>query len=156
MSLGDRYTPSSYRKIFGDSPRSSVSSARMSSASPRGSPGLRSMAASRNGASVMNLYRRVGRPIDSLDLTQTSVVNSEFKVIRTNEKEQLQVGATGWTKWFTLCKNIYLQVFLFDWSNGLFSSKYTHLTAYSFRYHEVAFTGHNLLRIGMKLISCSE
>lgn len=102
MSLGDRYTPSSYRKIFGDSPRFSVSSSRMSSASPRGSPGLRTMAASHNSASSMNLYRRAGRsstsfslvPSDSLDLTQTSVVNSEFKVIRTNEKEQLQVGAT--------------------------------------------------------------
>ncbi|TKS85222.1 Alpha-internexin [Collichthys lucidus] len=97
MSHGDRYT-SSYRKIFGDSPRFSASSSRMSSVSTRGSPGLRSMAASRNSAPSLNAYRRVGRssaslslvPTDSLDLTQTSVVNSEFKVIRTNEKEQLQ------------------------------------------------------------------
>ncbi|XP_044071351.1 alpha-internexin-like [Siniperca chuatsi] len=98
MSHGDRYTSSSYRKIFGDSPRFSISSSRMSSASPRGSPGLRSMAASRNSASALSMYRRVGRPsasfspvrADSLDLTQTSVVNNELKVIRTNEKEQLQ------------------------------------------------------------------
>ncbi|XP_076599668.1 alpha-internexin-like [Chaetodon auriga] len=98
MSHGDRYTSSSYRKIFGDSPRFPVSSSRMSSASPRGSPGLRSMVASRNSAGSLSAYRRAGRsstsfslvPTDSLDLSQTSVVNSEFKVIRTNEKEQLQ------------------------------------------------------------------
>ncbi|KAL7383823.1 hypothetical protein ABVT39_018314 [Epinephelus coioides] len=97
MSHGDRYTSSSYRKIFGDSPKFPISSSRMGSASPRSTPGLRSMAASRNSATSMSLYRRVGRsasyspvPTDSLDLTQTSVVNSEFKVVRTNEKEQLQ------------------------------------------------------------------
>uniref|UniRef100_A0A8C9XEQ1 Internexin neuronal intermediate filament protein, alpha a n=1 Tax=Sander lucioperca TaxID=283035 RepID=A0A8C9XEQ1_SANLU len=97
MSHGDRYTSSSYRKIFGDSPKFPVSSSRMGSASHRGSPGLRSMAGSRNSGSSLSLYRRVGRstsysPVhsDSLDLTQTSVVNNEFKVIRTNEKEQLQ------------------------------------------------------------------
>ncbi|XP_032366080.1 condensin-2 complex subunit D3-like [Etheostoma spectabile] len=55
------------------------------------------MAGSRNCGSSLSLYRRIGRstsyspvPSDSLDLTQTSVVNNEFKVIRTNEKEQLQ------------------------------------------------------------------
>ncbi|KAM6916033.1 alpha-internexin-like [Xenentodon cancila] len=100
MSYGDRYTSSSYQKIFGDSPRFSISSSRMSGTSARSSPGLRSMsmAASRSSASSTNLYRRLGRssasfsPVaaGSLDLTQTSVVNSEFKVIRTNEKEQLQ------------------------------------------------------------------
>ncbi|XP_026211402.1 alpha-internexin-like [Anabas testudineus] len=98
MSYGDRYTSSSYRKVFGDSPRFPVSSSRMSGASPRFSPGLRSMAAVRNSASSVTLYRRAGRPstsfspvpTDSLDLTQTSVVNNEFKIIRTNEKEQLQ------------------------------------------------------------------
>ncbi|XP_018550148.1 LOW QUALITY PROTEIN: internexin neuronal intermediate filament protein, alpha a [Lates calcarifer] len=98
MSYGDRFTSSSYRKIFGDSPRFPVSSSRMSGSFPRVSPGLRSMAASRSSASSLSLYRRVGRssasfsPVqtDSLDLTQTSVVNNELKVIRTNEKEQLQ------------------------------------------------------------------
>lgn len=103
MSYGDRYASSSYRRIFGDSPRFPVSSSRMSSAAPRFSPGLRSAAASRGSASSLSLYRRVGRsptsfspvPTDSLDLTQTSVVNNEFKVIRTNEKEQLQVGFDG-------------------------------------------------------------
>ncbi|KAF3708538.1 Alpha-internexin [Channa argus] len=98
MSYGDRYTSSSYRKIFGDSPRLPASSSRISSASARVSTGLRSMAAARNGASPLTLYRRVGRsstafspvPTDSLDLTQTSMVNNEFKLVRTNEKEQLQ------------------------------------------------------------------
>ncbi|XP_068424557.1 internexin neuronal intermediate filament protein, alpha a [Clinocottus analis] len=97
MSHGDRYTSSSYRKIFGDSPRFPVSSSRMGGSSPRASPGLRSMAGSRHNASSLGMYRRLGRsasyspvPMDSLDLTQTSVVNSEFKVVRTNEKEQLQ------------------------------------------------------------------
>ncbi|XP_047459739.1 alpha-internexin-like [Mugil cephalus] len=98
MSYGDRYTSSSYRKIFGDNPRFSDSSGRMGSASPRGSAGLRPAAASRSGASGLSLYKRTGRssvsfsamPMGSLDLSQTSVVNNEFKVIRTNEKEQLQ------------------------------------------------------------------
>lgn len=96
MSLGDRYTQSSYRKIFGDSLRMSVSSNRMS----RATSGLRAMPPSHN--STVNMYRKVGRPsgsftlmpAESLDLTQTSVVNNEFKVIRTNEKEQLQVGTS--------------------------------------------------------------
>ncbi|XP_038155399.1 alpha-internexin-like [Cyprinodon tularosa] len=98
MSFGDRYTVSSYRKIFGDSPRFSSSASRMGSAPPRSIPGLRAMAAPRHGASSVGMYRRTGRssaasslvPTGSLDLSQTSVVNSEFKVIRTNEKEQLQ------------------------------------------------------------------
>jgi len=75
------------------------SSSLMGGSSPRASPGLRSMAGSRHGASSMGMFRRLGRcasysPVatDSLDLTQTSVVNSAFKVVRrTNEKEQLQV-----------------------------------------------------------------
>ncbi|KAF3842387.1 hypothetical protein F7725_024338 [Dissostichus mawsoni] len=77
-------------------PQVPVSSSRMGSASSRSTPGLRSMAGPRNSLpSSMSLYRRVGRsyspvPADSLDLTQTSVVNNEFKMIRTNEKEQLQ------------------------------------------------------------------
>ncbi|KAF7663811.1 hypothetical protein LDENG_00198080 [Lucifuga dentata] len=98
MSYTDRYTSSSYRKIFGDSLRFPVSSSRMSNASARGSPGFRSMAASRSIASSPGLYRRAGRSsvsfclmeTDSLDLTQTSMVNNELKIIRTNEKEHLQ------------------------------------------------------------------
>uniref|UniRef100_A0A3B3B4H0 Internexin neuronal intermediate filament protein alpha n=1 Tax=Oryzias melastigma TaxID=30732 RepID=A0A3B3B4H0_ORYME len=99
MSFGERYAVSSYQKIFGDSPRfPASSSSRLSGGSARASPGLRSMAAARSTAPSHGLYRRVGRsstalasvPSGSLDLTQTSVVNNEFKVIRTNEKEQLQ------------------------------------------------------------------
>ncbi|XP_062257293.1 internexin neuronal intermediate filament protein, alpha a [Platichthys flesus] len=97
MNYGDRYTSSSYRRIFGDSSRFPVSPSRTGSASSRFPPGLRSMAASRSHASSLSLYRRTGRsssfspvPTDSMDLTQTSVVNNELKVIRTNEKEQLQ------------------------------------------------------------------
>lgn len=107
MSLGDRYTQSSYRKIFGDSLRLSVSSSRMS----RATSGLRAMPTSHN--SSVNMYRKVGRPsasfslmpAESLDLTQTSAVNNEFKVIRTNEKEQLQVGTTVYDRFglFTKC-----------------------------------------------------
>ncbi|XP_034040807.1 internexin neuronal intermediate filament protein, alpha a [Thalassophryne amazonica] len=96
MSYTDRYTSSSYRKIFGESPRFSVSSARVSGATPRSSAGFRSAVAPRISASSLRVYSRAERasfspaPTDSLNLTQTSVVNSEFKVIRTNEKEQLQ------------------------------------------------------------------
>ncbi|XP_054885533.1 alpha-internexin-like [Poeciliopsis prolifica] len=98
MSFGDRHTVSSYRKIFGDSPRFPTSASRMGSAAPRPSTGPRATAAPRHGASSVGMYRRHGRssapfslvPTGSFDLSQTSVVNNEFKVIRTNEKEQLQ------------------------------------------------------------------
>ncbi|XP_077469802.1 alpha-internexin-like [Stigmatopora argus] len=98
MNYRERYTSSSYRKIFGDSSRFSASSSRMNSSMPRVSPGVRTMAVSRNSTSAGGMYRRLGQPpgsysfvaSDSLDLTQTSVVNNELKVIRTNEKEQLQ------------------------------------------------------------------
>ncbi|KAM3835950.1 alpha-internexin-like [Diretmus argenteus] len=86
---GDRYASSSYRKIFGSSPRVSASSSRMSSSatSSRGSAGFRSLGASRTVA----VYRRTGRsPADCVDWTHASVVNNELKVVRTNEKEQLQ------------------------------------------------------------------
>ena len=92
MSLGDRYAPSSYRRIFGDPLRFSISSSRTSGAAPRGPPALRAMGAPRSSAAPAGLYRRLGRSADSLDLSQTSAANSELKVIRTNEKEQLQVG----------------------------------------------------------------
>lgn len=58
---------------------------------------FRPLTPSRNTAFSLGYYRRTGRsssfspvPSDCLDLTQTSAVNSELKVIRTNEKEQLQ------------------------------------------------------------------
>lgn len=98
MSFEERYTSSSYRKLFGDSPRFSSTSSRVSGPSARSSPGLKAMAGPRSSSSAVGLYRRTGRSTntfglmqtDSLDLTQTSVVNNELKIIRTNEKEQLQ------------------------------------------------------------------
>lgn len=99
MSFGDRHTVSSYRKIFGDSACFPTSASRMGSAAPRPFPGPRATTAPRHGASSAGMYRRIGRssapfslvPTGSFDLSQTSVINNEFKVIRTNEKEQLQV-----------------------------------------------------------------
>ncbi|KAM4032059.1 alpha-internexin [Anomaloglossus baeobatrachus] len=96
MSFGsDHYLSSSYRKIFGDPPRStsrlggSSSSSRTTISGP-----FRSQSGSRSNVSSQS-YRRVGRSGgylsgENLDLTQTSVLNNEFKIIRTNEKEQLQ------------------------------------------------------------------
>ncbi|KAM4603804.1 internexin neuronal intermediate filament protein, alpha b [Polymixia lowei] len=96
MSYGsDFYSASSYRKIFGDSPRYSSSPSRMmSNVSSRS--GYRSHSASRSNMSSLASYgKRSGRsyapmPLDTVDLTQSSVLNNEFKIIRTNEKEQMQ------------------------------------------------------------------
>lgn len=124
MSLGDRYTPSSYRKIFGDSLRLSSSSSRVSGAAPRGPPALRSMAATRSSASPVGLYRRLGRPADSLDLSQTSVANSELKVIRTNEKEQLQVGLNRTTQGDDGYYGLFISQFKVAASNVLSGRRY--------------------------------
>ncbi|XP_072292735.1 alpha-internexin-like [Eucyclogobius newberryi] len=79
MSFGER--SSSYRRLFGDSPRFSGSST-----------GPRTMSGTRASASAAGLYRRTGRSVmlDSLDLSQSTAVNNELKIVRTNEKEQLQ------------------------------------------------------------------
>lgn len=98
MSYGsDIYSASSYRKIFGDSPRYSSPSRMMSGSSSRsGTSGYRSHSASRNGASSLTSYKRSARPnysmmpMENFDLSQSSVLNNEFKIIRTNEKEQMQ------------------------------------------------------------------
>ncbi|XP_046884915.1 internexin neuronal intermediate filament protein, alpha a [Hypomesus transpacificus] len=103
MNYGsDHHASSSYRKIFGDAPRFSASPSRMSVASSRcssfSSGGLsRSLSLSRNASTSVGYNRRSGPsssfspvPSDSLDLTQTYFLNNEFKVTRTNEKEQLQ------------------------------------------------------------------
>ncbi|NP_001079278.1 internexin neuronal intermediate filament protein alpha S homeolog [Xenopus laevis] len=96
MSFGsDHYLSSSYRKIFGDPPR--ASSARLG---PSGSSrttvagGYRSHSQSRSNVPSSS-YRRAPRgagylAADTVDLSQTSAVNNEYKIIRTNEKEQLQ------------------------------------------------------------------
>ncbi|KAM8924830.1 alpha-internexin [Pelodytes ibericus] len=91
MSFGsDHYLSSSYRKIFGDPPRASSSRLGVSSSSPRTtSAGYRSQ--SRSHVSYRGSSRGLGYGSgEHLDLTQTSAQNSEYKIIRTNEKEQLQ------------------------------------------------------------------
>ncbi|XP_029608806.1 internexin neuronal intermediate filament protein, alpha a [Salmo trutta] len=104
MNYGsDHYTSSSYRKIFGDAPRFSPSTSRMSSpsASSRSSVSSTSYRSAvslpRSSASSLGYYRRTGQsssfstvPGDSLELTQSSALGNELKVTRTNEKEQLQ------------------------------------------------------------------
>lgn len=95
MSYGsDIYSASSYRKIFGESPRYSSPSRMMSGSSSRS--GYRSHSLSRSGTSSLTSYKRTARPnyslmpVENFDLTQSSVLNNEFKIIRTNEKEQMQ------------------------------------------------------------------
>lgn len=90
MSLAsDHYLSSSYRKIFGEPPRAS---SRSTSSRTTISAGYRSQPQqSRSNAA----YRRSPRSGgyfsgENLDLTQTSAVNNEYKIIRTNEKEQMQ------------------------------------------------------------------
>ncbi|XP_007249522.3 internexin neuronal intermediate filament protein, alpha a [Astyanax mexicanus] len=86
---------SSYRKLFGESrftAGSSSSSARMRTTMVPGS--FRTPPVSRSLS--MGSYRRSARSLLSsgeivpLDISQTSALNSEVKIIRTNEKEQLQ------------------------------------------------------------------
>ncbi|XP_035234455.1 low molecular weight neuronal intermediate filament [Anguilla anguilla] len=95
---GDMYSSSSYRKIFGDAPR--VSGRISASSSPsRLSAGYRSQHRSYGPSSVLtSSYRsKVGAgrsyssfPDTSIDLSQSTAVTNELKIIRTNEKEQLQ------------------------------------------------------------------
>ncbi|XP_061578804.1 internexin neuronal intermediate filament protein, alpha b [Cololabis saira] len=94
MSYGSEvFSSSSYRKIFGDSPRYASSPSRTPMSS-RG--GYRSSSASRTNASSLHgaYSRKAGRsfsmPLETFDLTQSNVLNNEFKIIRTNEKEQMQ------------------------------------------------------------------
>ncbi|NP_955828.1 uncharacterized protein LOC321113 [Danio rerio] len=97
---GDIYTSSSYRKIFGDAPRrvpvgSSPSRVTVSYRSaPQqqqhrtyGSPSP--MITSSSYRSKLASGRGAFQP-DNVDLTQTTAITNELKIIRTNEKEQLQ------------------------------------------------------------------
>ncbi|XP_053547693.1 alpha-internexin [Bombina bombina] len=90
----DHYLSSSYRKIFGDSPRFSSSRLGSSSSSKTTiSGGYR--AQSRGNVSSGSSYRRSARGLghvsgENVDLSQASAMNSEYKIVRTNEKEQLQ------------------------------------------------------------------
>ncbi|XP_044046605.1 internexin neuronal intermediate filament protein, alpha b [Siniperca chuatsi] len=96
MSYGSEvFSSSSYRKIFGDSPRYASSPSRTGvNVSSRG--GYRSSSLSRSNVPSLGSYsRKSGRsfssmPLETFDLTQSSVLNNEFKIIRTNEKEQMQ------------------------------------------------------------------
>ncbi|TDH15859.1 hypothetical protein EPR50_G00013440 [Perca flavescens] len=90
MSYGSEvFSSSSYRKIFGDSPRYASSPSRTVNVS-RG--GYRSSATRSNVASLGSYNRKSGRsmPLETFDLTQSNVLNNEFKIVRTNEKEQMQ------------------------------------------------------------------
>ncbi|KAM6944970.1 low molecular weight neuronal intermediate filament [Lycodopsis pacificus] len=99
---GDIYSSSSYRKIFGDAPRSGrVGLGSSSSPSRPHSAGYRSSHRTNYGSSPgmsSTNYRRTaasGRvfssmPDSAMDLTQSTAVTNELKIIRTNEKEQLQ------------------------------------------------------------------
>ncbi|XP_047435576.1 internexin neuronal intermediate filament protein, alpha b [Mugil cephalus] len=95
MSYGsDVFSSSSYRRIFGESPRYASSPSRTTgNASSRG--GYRSSSLSRTNISSLGSYKKSGRsyssmPLETFDLTQSTVLNNEFKIVRTNEKEQMQ------------------------------------------------------------------
>lgn len=91
------YSSSSYRKIFGDAPRSGrvglgSSPSRMQPVgyrSPRtyGSPSVVSSSTYRRSAAPGRLFSSMP---DSVDLSQSTAVTNELKIVRTNEKEQLQ------------------------------------------------------------------
>ncbi|KAG7486338.1 alpha-internexin [Solea senegalensis] len=98
MSYGsEAFSSSSYRRIFGESPRYASSPSRSAtSASSRGGGYRSSSSVSRSNISSVGSYnRKSGRtfssmPLETFDLTQSSVLNNEFKIVRTNEKEQMQ------------------------------------------------------------------
>ncbi|KAG8554435.1 hypothetical protein GDO81_009328 [Engystomops pustulosus] len=91
MTSRDIYT-SSYKKIFGDSPRSS---SHLYTSSSRSSQAYRP----RDTYTSTSSYRKISRSPAShlaslhqvdLDLPQTTALSNELKIVRTNEKEQLQ------------------------------------------------------------------
>uniref|UniRef100_M3ZQT7 Neuronal intermediate filament family member 1 n=1 Tax=Xiphophorus maculatus TaxID=8083 RepID=M3ZQT7_XIPMA len=99
----DVYSSSSYRRIFGEAPRSGRvglgsggggSPSRLHSAGYRsshrayGSPSAVSSAAYRRTAAPGRVFSSI--PDSAMDLTQSTAVTNELKIIRTNEKEQLQ------------------------------------------------------------------
>ncbi|XP_068178139.1 internexin neuronal intermediate filament protein, alpha b [Antennarius striatus] len=97
MSYGSEiYSSSSYRKIFGDSPRYASSPSRTAGGmSSRGGGGYRYSSSRSNVSSLGSHNRKSGRtfssmPLETFDVTQSSILNNEFKIIRTNEKEQMQ------------------------------------------------------------------
>lgn len=92
MTSRDLYT-SSYKKIFGESPRSS---SHLYTSSSRSSQAYRPKDAY---SSSISSYRKISRsPASHLasvhqvdyDMPQTTALSNELKIVRTNEKEQLQ------------------------------------------------------------------
>lgn len=99
----EMYSSSSYRKIFGDAPRTGRAGLGGSSPSRLHSVGYRSNHRTYGSPSMVSssTYRRTAAPgrvfssssamQDSMmDLTQSTAITNELKIIRTNEKEQLQ------------------------------------------------------------------
>ncbi|XP_056130754.1 low molecular weight neuronal intermediate filament [Lampris incognitus] len=92
----EMYTSSSYRKIFGDAPRSTRIT--LGSSPSRLSAGYRTGHRTYGSPSALtsSSIRKVGAgrsfasAHESIDLTQSTAVTNELKIIRTNEKEQLQ------------------------------------------------------------------
>ncbi|XP_072258901.1 low molecular weight neuronal intermediate filament-like [Pyxicephalus adspersus] len=91
MTSRDLYT-SSYKKIFGDAPRSSSYLYTSSSRSPQAYK-------PRDTYTNISSYRKISRspashlssiPQDHFDLSQSTALSNELKIVRTNEKEQLQ------------------------------------------------------------------
>ncbi|XP_051551884.1 low molecular weight neuronal intermediate filament-like [Myxocyprinus asiaticus] len=99
---GDMYTSSSYRKIFGDAPRrvtmgSSSSPSRVTVGYRSGPQHHRSYASPPSMITSSSYRTKLGSGRggfqsmpDSVNLTQTTAITNELKIIRTNEKEQLQ------------------------------------------------------------------
>uniref|UniRef100_A0A4W5NZZ7 Internexin neuronal intermediate filament protein, alpha b n=1 Tax=Hucho hucho TaxID=62062 RepID=A0A4W5NZZ7_9TELE len=82
MSYGSDFnSASSYRKIFGDGGYRSHSQSR-SMGSNLGSSFHQKRSSGRS-------YSQMPMPMENLDFAQSTVLNNEFKIIRTNEKEQM-------------------------------------------------------------------
>ncbi|XP_078421104.1 internexin neuronal intermediate filament protein, alpha a [Cetorhinus maximus] len=86
MSFVSDLYPSSYRRLFGESPRSGSRFSSSSMSSSRASGGFRSQSVPRGGGLPLGQYRRSA----DLELLQSSGLGNEFRITRTNEKEQLQ------------------------------------------------------------------
>ncbi|MBN3321307.1 XNIF protein, partial [Atractosteus spatula] len=97
----DIYSTSSYRKIFGDAPRVSarvsVSSSPSRASVYRSGPALHSRNYGSSSGVSSSTYRKIGTGRaaysalpESFELSQSTAVTNELKIIRTNEKEQLQ------------------------------------------------------------------
>ncbi|NP_001079481.1 low molecular weight neuronal intermediate filament [Xenopus laevis] len=92
MTSRELYT-SSYKKIFGDSPRSSSLLYTTNSSSSRSQSYRPREAYTSNISSYRKVSRSPGHlssAQDHFDLSQSTALSNELKIVRTNEKEQLQ------------------------------------------------------------------